>query len=69
MERLTSRMDSLRSSLQSVSNKVEHGDGTLGRLVNDPKLYDDARASVTQLKELISDIKKNPKKYLNISVF
>jgi len=69
MERLTARMDSLRSSLQSVSNKVEHGDGTLGRLVNDPKLYDDARASVNQLKELISDIKKNPKKYLNLRVF
>jgi hypothetical protein len=37
--------------------------------VNDPRLYDDARESVTQLRALIEDIKKNPKKYLNVSVF
>jgi phospholipid/cholesterol/gamma-HCH transport system substrate-binding protein len=69
MERLTTRLDSLRSVLQTVSNRVEHGDGTLGKLVNDPKLYDDTKETVAQLKALIEDIKKNPKKYINLKVF
>ena len=68
-ERLTGRLDSLRIVLQSVAGKVDRGEGSLGRLVNDPKLYDDAKESVTQLRALIEDIKKNPKKYLNVSVF
>jgi phospholipid/cholesterol/gamma-HCH transport system substrate-binding protein len=69
LERLTVRLDSLRATLQSVSGKVDRGDGTLGRLVNDPRLYDEARASVAELKALIADIKANPKKYVNVKVF
>ena len=69
LEHLTARLDSLRLSLQSVAGKVDHGDGTLGRLVNDPKLYDEAKASVAELRALIKDIKENPKKYVNVKVF
>lgn len=69
MERLTVRLDSLRTTLQSVAGKVDRGDGSLGRLVNDPKLYDEAKESVAQLRALIEDIKKNPKKYVNVKVF
>ena len=69
MERLTTRLDSLRSVLQAVSSRVDRGDGTLGKLVNDPKLYDDTKETVAQLKALIEDIKKNPKKYINLKVF
>ena len=69
MERLTTRLDSLRAVMQSVSAKVDRGDGSLGKLVNDPRLYDDAKASVASLKALIEDIKKNPKKYINLRVF
>lgn len=69
MERLTVRLDSLRGSLQTVSNKVEHGNGSLGKLVNDPKLYEETRASVAQFRALVEDIKKNPKKYINLSIF
>ena len=69
MEKLTARLDSLRGSLQSVSTKIDDGSGSLGKLVNDPRLYDDARTTVAEFKALIADIKKNPKKYLNVSVF
>jgi phospholipid/cholesterol/gamma-HCH transport system substrate-binding protein len=69
MERLTARLDSLRASLQSASNKIDRGDGTLGKLINDPRLYDDAKESMTQFRLLIEDIRKNPKKYVNVKVF
>jgi phospholipid/cholesterol/gamma-HCH transport system substrate-binding protein len=69
MNRLSFRLDSLRATLQTVTSKVERGDGTLGKLVNDDKLYADVNSSVQSLKFLIEDIKKNPKKYLHVSVF
>jgi phospholipid/cholesterol/gamma-HCH transport system substrate-binding protein len=55
--------------VQTISGRVERGDGSLGKLVNDPVLYDDAKASVAELKALIADIKKNPRKYIHLSIF
>ena len=69
MDRLSGRLDSLRASMQTLASRVNSGDGTLGRLVNDQKLYDDLGASVSSLKGLIEDIRKNPKKYFKVSVF
>jgi phospholipid/cholesterol/gamma-HCH transport system substrate-binding protein len=69
LDRLSARLDSLRGSLQSVSAKLDRGDGTLGKLVNDDKLYTDVNSSVQSLKELIEDIKKHPKKYLSVHIF
>ncbi|MBI5169682.1 MAG: MCE family protein [Candidatus Eisenbacteria bacterium] len=69
LERLSARLDSLRGDVQVVVAKVDHGDGTLAQLINDRQLYDDVRASVGSLNALIEDIKKNPRKYINLSIF
>lgn len=69
VERLSARLDSLRAEVQQVTDKVDHGDGSLAKLVNDPKLYDDVRASVNSLNVLLEDIKKHPRKYINLSIF
>jgi phospholipid/cholesterol/gamma-HCH transport system substrate-binding protein len=69
MNRLSGRLDSLRVTLQSVSNKVERGQGTLGKLVNDEKLYTDLNSSIQSFKSLVEDIKANPKKYLKVEIF
>jgi len=69
MNWLSTRLDSLRTTLQQVSGRVERGEGTLGRLVNDEKLYTDLQTSVKSLNELIIDVKNNPKKYFKFSVF
>lgn len=69
LDRLTARLDSLRGAVQSVTAKVDRGDGTLGKLVNDDQLYADVNSSVQSLKALIEDIKKNPKKYLSVHIF
>ena len=69
LERLSTRMDSLRASLQSVTNKVDRGEGSLGALINDKTLYTDVNESVKSMKALIEDIKKHPRKYINLSIF
>ncbi len=38
LDRLSTRLDSLRAVMQSLSGRVERGEGTLGKLVNDDRL-------------------------------
>ncbi len=68
-DRMSNRIDSLRATIQNVSNKVDRGQGTLGKLVNDDQVYVETRAAVAELKALIADIKANPKKYLTVKIF
>ena len=69
LDRLSGRLDSLRAVLHDVVTKVDRGDGTMGKLVNDRKLYTSVAATVDSLQALISDVKKNPKKYFKVEIF
>jgi phospholipid/cholesterol/gamma-HCH transport system substrate-binding protein len=68
MEQLTGKLDSLRAVAQSAVNKVDHGTGSAAKLLNDPKLFDEASATLKALRELLEDLKANPKKYINVRV-
>ena len=68
-ERLTVSMDSAMVAMKQVANKANNGNGTAAMLLNDRKLYDESRATLQSLRELIEDIKKNPKKYVDLSLF
>ena len=69
LDRVTGRLDSLRGSMQSVATKLDKGQGSLGKLVNDEKLYLDLTTSVKSLKTLIDEMRANPQKYFKFSVF
>ena len=69
LDRLSGRLDSLRAALQGVASRLDRGEGTLGRLVQDEQLYTELTASVRELRELIADIRAHPRKYVKLSVF
>jgi phospholipid/cholesterol/gamma-HCH transport system substrate-binding protein len=69
LDRLSGRLDSLQAALTSVTRKIDRGDGTLGQLVNDRKLYTNMSAMVDTMRALIADVKKNPKKYFKVEIF
>jgi len=56
-------------SINSALEKINKGEGSLGLLLNDQKLYIDVENAARNLNLLIEDLKANPKKYLKISVF
>jgi phospholipid/cholesterol/gamma-HCH transport system substrate-binding protein len=49
--------------------RVDKGEGTLGMLINDDKLYNELQKAATELNTLIEDIRLNPKRYVRVSVF
>jgi phospholipid/cholesterol/gamma-HCH transport system substrate-binding protein len=50
-------------------SRIEKGEGTLGMLINDDKLYKDLEKSASELNLLLEDIRLNPKRYVRVSVF
>lgn len=57
------------SDLKSTIGKLNSTSGTAGLLLNDTKLYNNLTATANKLNLLIDDLKTNPKRYVNISVF
>jgi phospholipid/cholesterol/gamma-HCH transport system substrate-binding protein len=55
--------------LKSTIGKLNSPTGTAGLLLNDTKLYNNLTATANKLNLLIDDLKTNPKRYINISVF
>ena len=52
------------TSLQAAMARIESGDGTLGRLLEDPALYEEMQASIATLRRLMADIQANPGRYI-----
>ncbi len=63
------RLDSFLANGDSVLVKINTGQGSLGRLVNDSSLYVGSDSLVAALRVLVADVRANPKKFFNLSVF
>jgi phospholipid/cholesterol/gamma-HCH transport system substrate-binding protein len=65
----TARMDSASASAASVFAKLDRGEGSLGRLVNDASLYEQAAGAIGALEELAADVRRDPRRYISLRVF
>lgn len=57
------------AKLESAVEKIDSKQGTLGLLLNDSKLYDQLLMTNRSLTTLLDDLRVNPKRYVNVSVF
>ena len=57
------------SSVHTMMEQMQSPQGTLGKLMNDPSVYDNLNRTVQSADSLVSDLKKNPKRYVHFSVF
>jgi phospholipid/cholesterol/gamma-HCH transport system substrate-binding protein len=60
MSRLTDRVDRLTAALES-------GKGSAGMLLSDQALYDNVNMAASELRALLAEIRKDPRKYLSVS--
>ncbi|RRQ48868.1 MCE family protein [Maribacter algicola] len=62
-------LETTMSNLDKVISKIDKGDGTLGKLMNDKELYTNLTDASKELDLLLQDFRLNPKRYVNVSVF
>jgi phospholipid/cholesterol/gamma-HCH transport system substrate-binding protein len=69
-------MDQSSKSVQSILNRIDRGEGTLGKLSTDEELYKNANEAVanlnkatTELNKLLVDFQAHPRKYINLKIF
>ena len=55
---IADKADSILTQMNTIVQGVGEGKGTLGKLVKDEKLYDDAKDMVAKLKSVSSDIEQ-----------
>jgi phospholipid/cholesterol/gamma-HCH transport system substrate-binding protein len=57
------------TSLQKTLAKLEKGEGTAGKLLNDQALYDNINRTIVSVNKLMTNFRQYPKRYVNVSVF
>ncbi|SRR6056297_79790 len=63
------KLENTLTRTDSILNKINRGEGSLGLLVNNDSLYNNLNSTSKDLDILIKDIKENPGRYINVSVF
>jgi len=61
-------VNALTGNLTRFSNQLNDQNSTLGMLMRDPELYNQLNRVAADIDSLILDIKKNPKRYINIKL-
>ena len=54
----SARVDATMTNLQEITGKINRGEGTLGKLVNDPKLHEELLASIEDIKATAAQAKE-----------
>ena len=66
---LMQRLSSNSTQIQAILARIERGEGTVGKLLTDTLLYRDMRNLLISTDSLMADFKKNPRKYINLTIF
>lgn len=62
-------LDSTLVAMNAIISSLERGEGSVGKLLKDDKLYDNLQGASLQLEQLLEDMKLNPKRYVHFSLF
>lgn len=69
---IQSTFDNLDGTTQNMNKllaSIQNGEGSIGLLLKDERLYSNLANASKELEELLRDLKENPKRYMHFSVF
>lgn len=69
---LKSMDENLSRTIEQISvliNRINHGNGTAGALINDSTLAADIKGTMDNLRALIAEIRKNPREFFKVEIF
>ena len=64
-----SKLTNSIENLEKIVAGIEKGEGTVGQLINNDKMYNELEASSRELKLLLEDMRLHPERYVHVSVF
>ena len=66
---LSDKMIQISMHLESLLINIENGEGSFGKILSSDSIYNQLSNTINSMDTLLIDIRKNPKKYVNISLF
>ncbi|MGQ0766506.1 MAG: MlaD family protein [Gemmatimonadota bacterium] len=65
----TADLTTTTARMNGILSRLESGDGSAAKLLNDPGLYNDFRGVMVRLDSLMLEFQRNPRKFINLSIF
>lgn len=69
LDSLVGQLQRVSAGADSVLLAIREQRGALGRMVYDEEMGEDLESSVSQLRWLVEDIRRNPQRYLTVKIF
>ncbi|UGU16909.1 MlaD family protein [Sinomicrobium kalidii] len=69
LEQTMAELQQTITGFNRVVEKIDRGEGSVGKLLKDEELYDNLTGASRQLEQLLQDMKLNPKRYVHFSLF
>lgn len=66
---LNQSLPSLIAQIEEMVTQINSETGSMGKLLNDTALYDNATITMEEAAALLKDLKENPKRYVQFSLF
>jgi phospholipid/cholesterol/gamma-HCH transport system substrate-binding protein len=57
------------TTLQSILDRLDRGEGTLGKLATDDSLYTNLNRALESVQQLATDLREHPERYLKLAIF
>ena len=67
--KVVTNLEKTLSNVDKIMNDVQSGKGSLGKMVKDDALYNNLEKTSKELELLLQDLRLNPTRYVNVSLF
>ncbi len=65
----TSELHTVSSTLDTILSRIERGEGSLGKIIGEDEAHDEFVAAVREVRDLVAEIRRNPKSFVRFSIF
>lgn len=69
LDSIVRNLNQATHNLAELSQQLRSSEGTAGKLINDPSLYNRLDSLASSTEALMKDLKANPKRYVHFSLF
>ena len=63
------QVDQTIANVKLLTDRLNSNEGTLGKLMNDPTMYNNMNSTMRSADSLLIDLRQHPKRYVHFSVF